>query len=282
MTESSFTGVGGLNIFTRSWLPEGEPRAAIVLVHGFNSHSGYYEWVGEQLVADGLAVYALDHRGRGRSDGERFYVEKFAHYETDLDTFVGQIKASHPDLMLFMLGHSAGGVVACNYAVDHQEKLAGLICESFAYQVPAPDFALAVLKGVSHLFPHAHVLKLKNEDFSRDPAVILEMNSDPLIENETQPTQTVAEMARADERLKENFKNITLPVLIIHGSADKATKPEGSQSFYENAGSTDKTIKIYEGGYHDLLNDTIKEEVLGDIRNWLDERIPASAEAATA
>ena len=203
-------------------------------------------------------------------------------YEADLQTFVGQIKTSHPDLPLFMLGHSAEGVVACNYAIDHQEKLAGLICASFAYQVQAPDFALAVLKGISHLFPHAHVLKLKNEDFSRDPAVVLEMNSDPLIEKETQPTQTVAEVARADERLKANFNKITLPVLIIHGSDDKATKPQGSQFFYDNAGSTDKTIKIYEGGYRDLLNDTIKEEVLGDICNWLDERTPVSTEAAAA
>lgn len=282
MNESSFTGVGGLNIFARSWLPEGEPRAAIVLVHGFNSHSGYYESVAEQFAADGLAVFALDLRGRGRSDGERFYVEKFADYEADLDTFVDQIKSELPNLPLFVLGHSAGGVVSCNYAIDNQGKLAGLICESFAYQVPAPDIALAVLKGVSHLLPHTHVLKLKNEDFSRDPAVVLAMNGDPLIENESQPTQTVAEMVRADERLKANFAKITLPVLIIHGSADKAAKPEGSQYFYDNAGSSDKTIMIYEGGYHDLLNDTIKVEVLGDIRNWLNERIPATTEAAAA
>ena len=85
---------------------------------------------------------------------------------------------------MFLLGHSAGGVVACIYALEHQDELAGLICESFAYQVPAPDFALAVLKGLSHVAPHAHVLKLKNEDFSRDPQVVAAMNADPLIANE--------------------------------------------------------------------------------------------------
>ena len=128
--------------------------------------------------------------------------------------------------------------------------------------MPAPDFALAVLKGLSHVAPHAHVLKLKNEDFSRDPAVVRAMNADPLIANEVQPTQTVAEMVRADERLKKEFPLITLPVLILHGTADKATKPSGSQLFYDKAGSTDKTLKLYEGHFHDLLNDVGKE------RSW--------------
>ena len=132
----------------------------------------------------------------------------------------------HPGLPVFLLGHSAGGVVACLYALDHQAELAGLICESFAFQVPAPDFALAVLKGLSHVAPHAHVLHLNNAFFSRDPAVVAAMNADPLIAHETQPTQTMAEMVRADERLKKAFPPMTLPLLILHGTADKATKAE--------------------------------------------------------
>ena len=106
---------------------------------------------------------------------------------------------------VFLLGHSAGGVIACLYTLDHQAELAGLICESFAFQVPAPDFALAVLKGLSHVAPHAHVLHLKNEDFSRDPAVVAAMNADPLIAHETQPTQTRRRVVRADERLKDEL-----------------------------------------------------------------------------
>jgi alpha-beta hydrolase superfamily lysophospholipase len=111
-------------------------------------------------------------------------------------------------------------VVACIYAIEQQSELAGLICESFAFQVPAPDFALAALKGLSHIFPHAHVLPLKNADFSRDPKVVEAMNADPLIAHETQPTQTVAAMVIADERLKKEFPLIKLPVLILHGTMD--------------------------------------------------------------
>jgi alpha-beta hydrolase superfamily lysophospholipase len=123
--------------------------------------------------------------------------------------------------------------------------------------------------------PHAHVLHLKNEDFSRDPKVVETMNQDPLIADETQPTQTVAEMVRADERLKKEFPLITLPVLILHGSHDKATRPSGSQLFYDTAGSKDKTLKLYEGYFHDLLNDAGKERVMRDINAWIEARLPA-------
>jgi acylglycerol lipase len=272
-TEESFEGIGGLRIFTRAWRPAVQARAVVVISPGFNSHSGYYFWVAEQLVADGYAVYAIDHRGRGKSDGERFFVKKFSDYTGDLAAFMTTVKGREAGVPVFLLGHSAGGVIACNYALDHQDQLAGLICESFAYQVPAPDFALAVLKGLSHLAPHAHVLKLKNEDFSRDPKVVATMNADPLIANESQPTETVAEMVRADERLKKEFGNITLPVLILHGTSDKATKPSGSKEFHETAGSKDKTLKLYDGHYHDLLNDVGKEQVMNDIKTWIAARL---------
>ena len=276
MNEGRFEGVGGLRIFTRSWRPQGKARASVVISHGFNSHSGHYEWAAEQFVAHGLAVYALDHRGRGKSDGERFYVDKFADYVHDLATFIQMVRAQDPTTPVFLLGHSAGGVISCGYALEYQDQLAGLICESFAHQVPAPDFALAVLKGISHLAPHAHVFKLKNEDFSRDPNWVDMLNADPLIAHEVQPTKTVAEMVRADERLKKDFPLIHLPLLIIHGTADKATKPSGSRRFYDRAGSTDKTLKIYEGHFHDLLADIDKEVVMSDIQAWIDKRLPAS------
>jgi len=175
-----------------------------------------------------------------------------------------------------MLGHSAGGVVACLYTLDHQAALTGLICESFAHELPAPDFALAVFKGLSHVAPHAHVLHLPNERFSRDPKAVEAMNNDPLIAHETQPTQTMAAMVRADERLKKEFALITLPVLILHGTLDKNTRPSGSQHFYDMAGSADKTLKLYEGGFHDLLNDIDKELVMRDIKDWINSRVAAA------
>jgi alpha-beta hydrolase superfamily lysophospholipase len=274
MNEERFDGVKGLGIFFRSWRPSGKPRAVVAICHGVNSHSGEYLWTGEQLQAAGFAVYALDLRGRGKSDGERFFVDDVADYVSDVSMLIEIAKKREPGVPVFLLGHSAGGVVSCTYTLDNQEKIAGLICESFAFQVPAPDFALAVIKGISHLAPHAHVLKLHNEDFTRDPRALKAKNEDPLIANEVQPTKTVAALVRADERLKREFPLITLPVFIMHGTADKATKPSGSQEFYDKAGSKDKTLKLYEGHVHDLLNDIGKEQVMADILAWIDKRLP--------
>jgi acylglycerol lipase len=273
MREEKVTGANGLQILVRSWRPEAPPRGVVAICHGVNSHSGYYTWTAEQLVARGLAVYALDLHGRGKSDGERFYLEQIGDYLTDVHALVSLAKSREPGLPTFLLGHSAGGVVSCVYTLEHQVELAGLICESFAFQVAAPDFALAVVKGLSHLAPHAHVLKLKNEEFSRDPAVVQAMNDDPLIAHEVQPTKTVAELVRADERLKREFPLITLPLLILHGTADKVTRPSGSQLFFDTAGSADKTLKLYEGHVHDLLNDLDRERVMADITAWLDGRL---------
>jgi alpha-beta hydrolase superfamily lysophospholipase len=265
----------GVELFYRSWRPSLTPRGVVVIVPGFNSHSGYYGWVAERLVAQGFAVYAVDLRGRGKSSGERFYVDRFEDYVSDVHAIVTHARSREAGLPVFMLGHSAGGVVACCYTLEHQAELAGLICESFAFKVPAPDFALAVFKGLAHVAPHLHVLHLKNEDFSRDPAVVQAMNSDPLIAKETQPTQTLAAMVRADELLEKSFAQFTLPLLILHGTNDKATKPSGSQQFYDNASSKDKTLRLYEGGYHDLLNDTIRSDVMADIERWI-SRLPSA------
>ena len=274
--EERIKGGAGLDIFVRSWVPDGPPRGVVAIVHGVKSHSGYYLWAAEQFVAQGLAVYALDLHGRGKSDGERFYVERIEDYLDDVNALVTLAKSRQRSLPLFLLGHSAGGVISSVYTLEHQAELAGLICESFAFQVYAPDFALAVVKGLSHVAPHLHVLNLKTEDFSRDPKAVQAMKDDPLIEGEVQPTQTVAELVRADERLDREFPLITLPVLILHGTADKVTRPGGSQRFYDTAGSRDKTLKLYDGHAHDLLNDVDKGKVMADIVAWINARLPGA------
>ncbi|WP_073084904.1 alpha/beta hydrolase [Chitinophaga jiangningensis] len=272
MQTATFTAADGLNVYYRNW-KAANPTAVVILAHGFNSHSGYFQWTAEQLVNEQFEVYGIDWPGRGNSDGERYYIADYTAFVKDLDQLVEMAKAAYPGLPVFLLGHSAGGVLSAVYTLDYQQKLSGFICESFAFQVPAPDFALAVLKGLSHVFPHAHVLKLKNEDFSRDKAVVDFMNADPLIANEVQPTKTVQQLVLADERLKSEMPAIKLPLLILHGTADKATKHEGSQYFYEHAGAADKTLKLYEGHYHDLLNDLQKEVVMADLLSWLRERV---------
>lgn len=272
--EEFLSTTGGLRLFVRSWKPDSVPRAVVVICHGVNSHGGQYIWAAEKFVQRGFAVYALDLRGRGKSDGPRFYVDNIADYVADLGIVIDLTKSRNPNLPVFLLGHSAGGVVSCSYALEMQDGLAGLICESFAFKVPAPNFVLGITKFLSEFFPRLPVLKLKNEDFSRDGEAVRLLNNDPLIANETQPAATVAALVRADEHLKREFPTIKLPVLILHGTADKATTPSGSEFFYKTAGSSDKTLKLYEGHFHDLLNDLGKERVLDDMVAWIDARLP--------
>jgi acylglycerol lipase len=281
MKEGNFEGVGGLKIATRAWTATGEPRGVMVLIHGFNAHSGYMEWPGEQFAAHGMATYALDLRGRGKSEGERFYVEKFLDYLADVDHLVSIARDENPGLPVYILGHSAGGVIATSYVFEHQTQIAGLICESFAYDVGLPHLVQLALEGVGALAPHIHVFSLNNSDFSRDPAAVERMNNDPLIAKESQPAETASELLKAADRLTTNFAKFTAPVLIIHGTADKATRHEGSEKFFDLAASTDKTLKLYDGHYHDLLADIGKEEVMADIQNWIDARLPAGTSAAT-
>lgn len=278
-SEEWIDGKGGLRIFTRSWAPAGSPKASLVICHGVNSHSGQYIRAAEEFAGRGFAVTALDLRGRGKSEGERFYTESIDEYVSDLSLTIQRAKMRDPGLPTYLLGHSAGGVTSVTYALDHQDQLAGLICESFAFRVYAPDLALKLLEGASHIAPHFHVLKLKMEDFSRDPEWVAQLNADPLTLDEVQPVQTVAAFTRAGERFEREFDRITLPVLILHGTADKATRPDGSQQFFDSASSSDKTLKLYEGHYHDLLNDLGREQVMDDIIAWIDVRLPQQIRA---
>jgi len=274
--EETFEGSGGIKLFSRSWSPEGPPRGLVVVNHGFLAHGGLYQWVAEGLVAKGLAVVAHDMRGHGKSDGERFWVQNFSDYVEDLHIAVKRAKERVPGVPVFVYGHSAGGMVACMYALDYAGEFSGLICASFAYEAAVPDWALRAVKGLAVFVPRAPVLTLDPAHFSRDPAVVEAIKKDPLITHTAGPAHTVAEVVGAHDRLSTSMADITLPVLILHGTEDKATNPHGSQVFYDEVGSADSTLELYEGHFHDLLADVGKEGVLADVTGWIEARLPAA------
>lgn len=274
-----FISGGERELFIRSWRPTGKVRAVLAIVPGFNSHSGHYRWAAAQFTAAGLAVYAVDLRGRGKSSGERFHVEHFDDYLADVQSLLNVARSREPGLPVFLLGHSAGGVIASAYTLTHQDELAGLICESYAFQVPAPAPVLALVRWLSGPFPKLRVLKLPNKEFSRLPEVVAALNADPLIANEKQTALTVAQMLVGIDRLKRGFPTLRLPVLIAHGTADKVTVPAGSQVFEDNAGSADKTLLLYKDHAHDLLNDAGREGVVRDFQQWIDRHLPGAVAA---
>lgn len=272
IAETYFQSKNGEKVFYRNWKAKYDPKALVIIVHGLNSHSGYYKNFAEVLNQSNYEVFAMDLLGRGNSQGERYYIPDFNIIINDIDKMVNVAKAAYQNLPVFILGHSAGGVFADLYALHHQHKLKGLISESFAFQLPAPGFALFFIKMLAYIIPHKKLIQLKNEDFSRDMAVVDKMNNDVLLISEKQPAKTMQQLLHAGKVLKKGMKIINLPLLIIHGTADKATNYEGSRYFYDNVTSEDKELKLYEGHYHDLLNDYDKEIVTQDIIDWLNNR----------
>ena len=272
-TTSTFINRKGQHIFYRNWVPAGTPKGIVLIIHGLNSHSGYYQEFATQLKENGFEVYAIDLTGRGRSEGERYYIADYHDVFADIDLLIEIASSACPSAPIFLFGHSAGGVFASSYAVQNQPKLRGLISESFAFQIPAPAVILATIKFLARIIPHTRLIKLNNQDFSRDQSHVLKMDKDPLLEKEKQPAKTMQQLLLAAEYLKAEMNSLELSVLILHGTADKATKPAGSKYFMQHVSSADKQLKLYEGHYHDLLNDKYKGIIFRDILIWLNERV---------
>lgn len=271
--EDRLAGVGGLEIYWQSWLPEGSPRAVVVIAHGVSEHSARYTWVAEQLTARGYAVYALDHRGHGRSQGSRALIDRMANAVADLDALIDRATAAQQPAPVFLLGHSMGGCVSLAYSIRHQRKLAGLVLSAplAALEAASPLVRLAghVLSAVA---PKLGVFGVDASAVSRDPEVVRDYESDPLNHHGKLPARTVAELSNTVAGFPEAMPRLELPMLLLQGTEDRLTPPAGSEMVHERAGSEDKQLKHYPGLYHELLNEPEKDQVLGDIAEWLDAR----------
>jgi lysophospholipase len=275
----SFSGVGGRHIFWRSSTPDASPpRAAIVLVHGLGEHSGRYDYVVARLAGEGYSVHAVDHRGHGRSDGPRAFIEDMDHAVADVDTLVDQVTEAHPNTPVFMLGHSMGGLITLRYALAHQERLAGLILSAALAQLDAVPKPLELVgRALSVIAPRAPLIAIDPALVSRDPAVVDAYRSDPLVHHGKVPARTAAQLADAVQRLPATVDAITLPALILYGTADGLCPPAGSVMLGERIGGRDTTVTAYDGLFHEILNEPEREAVLDDITGWLCAQVGAPA-----
>jgi len=281
--EGVLAGVGDRQIFRQSWSPDSQPRAAVIIVHGASEHSGRYGHVAQALVADGYAVYALDHRGHGRSDGPRAVIDRLASAVTDVDGLVSEVRAEHPELPIVMLGHSMGATVAISYTIRHHERLRALILSGPLAALEAAPAPLRMLGRVlSVLAPKLPLVDIDASLVSRDPEVVRDYEADPLNHHGKLPARTIDELARAIDDFPEAVTTITLPVLILYGTADRLAPPSGAQMLERRIGSADKTAIAYPGLFHEILNEPEREAVLTDIRGWLAERLYAGVAGADA
>ncbi len=271
--EAQLAGVDGVSIFWQTWRPESPPRAVLVIAHGAGEHSGRYAHVAERLVSEGYAVYALDHQGHGRSEGTRALLRRMSSAVADLDSLVSQAARTDPGSDIFLLGHSMGGTVAIRYAIEHQDRLRGLILSGpLAALEAAPRPLRLLVKVLSVITPAAPVLAVDATQVSRDPAVVSAYMADPLVHHGKLPARTIAEIAAAVESFPSEVESITIPTLIAYGTADGLCPPGGSRMLHHRIGAQDKTLKAYEGLYHEILNEPEQSTVLHDLRGWLAAR----------
>ena len=271
--EGRFAGAGGVELFWQAWLPSAAPHAVVVIAHGASEHSSRYAHVGERLAAEGYAVYALDHRGHGRSGGRRALIDRMDHAVADLRAFVDLAGEREPGKRVFLLGHSMGGAIAIAYAVRHQETIAGLLLSG---PLAALEAASPVTRGVASLLsalaPQLGVYAVDSSAISRDPEVVRAYDEDPLVHHGKLPARSVAELTGAVGRFAEEVRSLQLPLLVMHGGADTLTPPDGSRMVHERAASEDKTLNLYDELYHEILNEPEQERVLEDVVTWLGAR----------
>jgi alpha-beta hydrolase superfamily lysophospholipase len=291
-TESSyFDGPSG-RLFERHWTPEGDgPRAHLVIVHGYAEHSGRYEHVGAYFAGRGYAVHAYDLRGHGQSDGERVFVRSMAEHLDDLDAVLARVREQAGDRPIFLLGHSMGGGIVALSLVTRRPQLRGVLLSGAVLPVGSgfgQHMVSRLLAAVGRVAPRLRLRKLAADSVSKDPAVVALYDADPLNFRGKIPAGTVAAMIRAGRAIDKRAGTIRDPLLIMHGAADSLTSSEGSERLYGRVASTDKKLKLYQGLYHEILNEPEQRQVMDDMVAWMDARstgasvVPAASSDAAS
>jgi alpha-beta hydrolase superfamily lysophospholipase len=269
--EGTFKEPKGLNLFYQYWLPDQNPKAVLMIVHGLAEHSGRYTNIVNYFVPRAYAICAFDYRGHGKSDGLRCYADRFSDYVNDVRAFFGKVHLEHSNLKIFLVGHSMGATIAVAYAVQYQNDLSGLIISGVGLK-PGASISPAVktvAQLISVLFPKMGLTILDASTISRDKAVVDAYVHDPLVYRGKIRARLGAEMIKTIDRLPSQIPTINLPILIMHGTDDRLCNPEGSQMLYDLVSSPDKTLKLYKGFYHEIFNEPEHEKVMADVETWL-------------
>ncbi|RJR31519.1 MAG: alpha/beta hydrolase [Candidatus Latescibacterota bacterium] len=273
--EGIVRGAGGVELYCRRWRPERESRAALAIVHGHGEHGGRYMNVVDALLPAGCAVCAFDHRGHGRSRGQRGHIGAWAEYRDDVKAFLRWVAEREPRRPVFLMGHSMGALVVLDYVLHDPRGLAGAIVSGAPIEpagVAKPSLVLLsrALSRACGRFPMR--LALDVSALSRDAAVVRAYAEDPLVHG-TFTARWGTESLSALERVKARAAGVSLPILFIHGEADRLNLPGGIRDYFEKTGSPDKTLLVYPGMYHELHNDVGRETVMSDLVRWIERRL---------
>ncbi|XXG51273.1 hypothetical protein AAC387_Pa02g5086 [Persea americana] len=276
LRESSLLATSrGDTLFTQSWTPASVKfRGLVILLHGLNEHSGRYDDFAKQLNVNGYKVYGMDWIGHGGSDGLHGYVHSLDDAVSDIKAFIEKVLAENSGYPCFLFGHSTGAAILLKAVLDPKiETLVdGIILTSPAIRVqPSHPIFLVLAPIFSFLFPKYQFGAANKQGLpvSRNPDALVAKYSDPLVYTGSIRVRTGYEILRISSYLQKSINRISVPFLVMHGTADTITDPEASQMLYKDASCTDKSIKLYEGFLHDLLIEPEREEIVKDILDWL-------------
>ncbi|OQS16983.1 lysophospholipase [Nocardia donostiensis] len=254
----------------RAWLPQDAVRGVIVLVHGVAEHAGRYEHVGKRFSDAGYAVYALDHTGHGASAGARANIGSMDSAADNVAQLLEVAGQEFPEVPRFLTGHSMGALVVLYLVTRTPVDVAGVVVSAPPLDIPVGNPVQRLLAPVlTRLAPNLGVLKLDSSDISRDPDVVAAYDNDPLVFRGKLPARTATEILNASIAVKGRLDKLTVPTLAMHGTADTIAAPSSTDLIEKGAGTEGLTVRRYEGLYHEIFNEPEKDQVLGDVVDWL-------------
>lgn len=272
--QGSVTGFRGCQLYYQSWQPLQPSQAMIVLVHGLGGHSGVFQNVVEYLVPQGYEVYAFDLRGHGRSPGQRGHINRWQEFREDLRAFLQYVRSQRTCCPLIIWGHSLGGTIALDYALQSPDEIQGLILTAPALgKINVARTKLVLGRVLSRTVPRFSLkLGIRTQFGSRNPGAIAAYAQDPL-RHEYGSARLATEFFKTVRWIYAHASELKIPLLIMHGSSDRVTLPEGSRAFFEQVIFPDKEHREYDGNYHDLYVDDGYEEIFSDLKTWLDQHL---------
>jgi len=262
-------------IYYREWSVK-HAKAIVLLIHGMGEHCQRYNPIAGSLNQAGYTVCSMDLPHHGRSDGKKGHIDSFDLFQQAVLSLYQRVKQSYPDKPLFILGHSMGGLITTRFLINHQDKFEGVILSGPAIEFPElpPKWQVSLITGIAKIFPQAGMIPVDSNLVSRDPAVVEAYNQDPLINSNKLSAKLLVGFMKTMDEVKQKAQVIHLPIMMMHGTADKLTAPSGSQWLHDNIVSQDKTLRLYEGLFHEIFNEPEGEKIYQEVIEWFDQHLP--------
>ena len=264
----------GNDLHVKQWNVE-NPKAQVFIVHGYAEHISRYKHLAKKLNKHDFKVIGHDHAGHGKSGGERAYIDRFDQYVWDLKRVIDEYE--NEELPKFIFGHSMGGLVVTSYVTLYRpENINGIITSGAALRPPKNSSPILrkIAPLLSEIMAHTKTQSISAQEISRDPEIVSDYDNDPMVYRDGIKMRTASEILLRMKKTSSIANLFSPPALFMHGSADEIADPAGSIDFCENCSSEDKEMKIWDGLFHELINEPEKKEVMTKMIKWMEKRIP--------